>query len=509
MAKWLLNGTGFGSLALSLALVVPPAHAQMTFRPFANYPTGQNPQYVAVADLNNDGAPDAVVVNNTSGTINVLLNKHDGTGAFNPPATYSVGSSPSWAAIADVNADGKPDIVVSNMTSGTISVLLNNGDGTFQAASSYTVLPAGVTGTPSPASVAIGDVNNDGKPDVVVANTGMNNVSVLLNNGTGTFKASAVYAVGTAPDSIAVAKFTSGANIDILTANKSGRNISVLLGNGDGTFKAAKNTPSGYVPYGAIATDIDGDGKMDVVVCDNVGQASGVNILKGNGDGTFQKAVLYSGGQSPIALAVGDFNGDGREDVATANTGSQDVSLFLNAGSATFDAPSTLAAGATHLGIGVGDFDGDGSQDILLANTPSGVTVLLNVTASLTNFLIAPNTLLTGGSTVARVTLSRPAQPGGVLITLANDSPKIAWAPDTLLIAEGEKTGFFHVSTTAPNSGTVTITASCGGIDIPATLIVNPVPSGPLKADVNGDGKVDVQDIVAVARIVAGLDVMK
>lgn len=505
MARWLLNGIAFGSLSVSLALVVSPARGQITFSPLANYPTGQNPQYVAVGDLNNDGAPDAVVVNNTSGTVSVLLNKHDGTGSFNQPATYAVGTSPSWAAIGDVNGDGKPDIIVSNVTSGTISVLLNKGDGTLQAASSYNVLPAGVTGTPSPTAVAIGDVNNDGKPDVVVANSGTNNVSVLINNGQGAFTASAAYTVGNAPDSISLAKFTSGANVDIMTANKSGRNVSVLLGNGDGTFQAAKNTPAGYVPYSAIPRDIDGDGRMDVVVCDNMGQASGINVLKGNGDGTFQKAVYYVGGKSPIAVAVGDFNGDGRPDVATANTGTQDVSLFLNAGSATFAAPATLAPGVTHLGVAVADCDGDGNQDIILANTPSGVTVLLNITAYVQSVTLQPTTIVTGSSSTMTVSLTRAAPPGGVTVPILVSDTNLIWAPGTITIPAGQASATVHINANAPFVGTAVITAALGGASASATITVNPPPVVAGKGDMNGDGKIDIQDLEILARVIGGL----
>ncbi|HEY3412795.1 MAG TPA: VCBS repeat-containing protein [Armatimonadota bacterium] len=507
MARWLLNVIAFGFLSLSLAFVVSPAHGQITFSPLANYPTGQNPQYIAVGDLNNDGAPDAVIVNNTSGTVTVLLNKHDGTGSFNPPATYAVGNSPVWAVIGDVNGDGKPDIVVSNMASGTISVLLNNGNGTFQAPSSYSVLPAGVSGTPSPAAVALGDVNNNGKLDAVVANTGTGNVSVLMNNGAGVFTATTVYPVGAGPDSVALAKFTSGPNLDILTANKNGRNVSVLLGNGNGTFQAAINTPAGYVPYSAVPRDLDGDGKMDIVVCDNMAQASGVNTLKGNGDGTFQKAVLYSGGKSPIALAIGDFNGDGRPDVATANTGTQDISLFLNAGSTSFAAPATLAGGITHLGVAVGDFDGNGSQDLILANTPSGVTVLLNVTAYVQGVTLNPSSIATGSASTMTVTLTRAAPAGGLTVPIQVSDTRLIWAPGSITIPEGQSSSTVHITANPPYTGTAVITASLGGVAASATITVT-AASGGLKGDLNGDGKVDILDVLKLARVVGGLEVM-
>lgn len=507
MASRLLNGVAFGSLLVCLALCETPVYGQITFSPLANYPTGQNPQSVVVGDLNNDGAPDAVVVNASSNAVTVLIDKKDGTGSFNAPANYPVGTGPYSAVLADVNGDGKLDIITANMTAGTVSVLLGNGDGTFQAATSVYVLPAGVGGTPSPMAITAGDVNGDGKVDLIVANSGTNNVSVLFGDGRGGFTPTSTYAVGTSPDSVTLARLTSGPNLDIITANRSGHNISVLLSNGDGTFKTSVPWTAGYSPYAVVARDFDGDGKIDVAVCDNMSLGSGVEYLKGNGDGTFQKSVYFAGGKSPITMTVGDFNGDGKPDLATLNTGTLDVSLFMNNGAGGFAPAQTLAPGATHLGAGVGDFDGDGNQDLLLANAPSGLTVLLNVTTYVKEISLNPASVTTGDSSTVTINLTRSAPSGGVTVLLSTDRSDLVWIPANVVIPAGQSSATFRVSTTAPSTGTATIYASLTGVTVNAALVVNAVPPAPIKGDMDGDGKITIADVAILAKIAGGLDV--
>lgn len=507
MASRLLNGVSLVSLLVCLALCVSPVYGQITFSPLASYSTGQNPQSVVVGDLNNDGAPDAVVVNASSNTVTVLIDKKDGTGSFNAPTSFPVGTGPYSAVLADVNGDSKLDVVTANMTAGTVSVLLGNGSGSFAPAVPYNSLPAGVSGTPSPMAIAAGDVNGDGKTDLVVANSGTNNVSVLLGDGKGAFTATAVYAVGTSPDSIALARFTTGPNLDIVTANRSGHNVTVLLGNGDGTFQAGKSSGAGFSPYAVVARDFDGDGKMDVAVCDNMSLGSGVEYLKGLGDGNFAKSVYFPGGKSPITMTVGDFNGDGKSDLATLNTGTLDVSLFMNAGASGFAPAVTLSPGATHLGAAVGDFDGDGNQDLLLANAPSGLTVLLNVTTYVKDISLSPATLTTGDSTTVTINLTRSAPTGGVTVVLTTDKPDLVWVPANIVIPAGQSSTTFRISTTAPLTGTATIYASLTGVTVSTPLVVNATPPAAIKGDMDGDGKITIADVTMLAKIAGGLDV--
>jgi dienelactone hydrolase len=181
----------------------------------------------------------------------------------------------------------------------------------------------------------VGDFNGDGKLDLVVANTDSNNVSILLGNGDGTFQAPVEYAVGSNPVGVVVADFNGDTKLDIIVADScllcggNGPNfVSVLLGNGDGTFQAAVNYPVGSSgPYWVTAGDFNGDAKPDVAVAnENTGN---VSVLLGNGDGTFQAPLQYGTGPSPLGVTAADFNGDGRIDLAMADDGYSTVSVLL------------------------------------------------------------------------------------------------------------------------------------------------------------------------------------
>lgn len=465
-------------------------------------------QVVAVGDFNGDLAPDAVIANSTTASVSALLNKNDRTGAFRNPVTYPAGPNPTSVVVADVNGDSKLDIVVCNRAPGTISVLLGKGDGTFLPATAFPVLPldGGTAVSPSPSALAVGDLRGSGIPDIVVANNGTSNVSVLQGDGHGAFRATATYATGKNPNSIALASLTESGNLDIVTANTNGHNVSVLLGNGDATFEAAKNAPAGYVPYSVVTADFDGDGTMDVAVCDNMGLSSGVDLLLGNGDGTLKKAVLFPGGKSPVALSEGDFNNDGKPDLAMVNTGSQDISVFLNTGSGTFAPPLSVAPGTSHIGIAIGDFDGSGVAELIIVNSPSGITVVPAAPPTVREFSLAPPSIITGGRVMGTIHLTRAAPPDGVTVTLVSDRPDLVWVPQNVQVPSGASSLSLPVLATAPLTGTARITATTSSLSVSANLLVRPVPPSPPKGDLNNDGQVDMLDVEMLARIAEGLD---
>jgi hypothetical protein len=217
---------------------------------------------------------------------------------------------------------------------------LGNGNGTFGSAVNFAV------GT-NPRSVAVADVNGDGHPDLVVANGGSNTVSVLLGNGNGTFGSAVNFAVGTYPFSVAVADVNGDGRPDLVTPNEKDKTVSVLLGNGNGTFGSAVNFAVGKYPEWVAVADVNGDGRPDLVVADAGGKR--VSVLLGNGNGTFQSFVNFATGSVPVAVAVVDVNGDGIPDLIVANFQSASVSVLLgNRNAATHfkvNAPASVTAG--------------------------------------------------------------------------------------------------------------------------------------------------------------------
>jgi hypothetical protein len=387
---------------------------------------------VAVADLNGDGKPDIVVTNycgiNCTQGAAVLLGNGDGT--FQPAVTYNSGPYGESIVVADVNGDGKPDLVVMNECDnsgscsggGLIAVLLGNGDGTFQTARNY------YSGGVNPFSIAVADINGDGKPDLVVANRGDSNgntnngtVSVLLGNGDGTFQTAVDYASGGGfANSVAVADVNGDGYLDVVVANIcqtdgcSGNGpIGVLIGNGDGTFHTAVTYDSGTIsPQSVAIADVNGDGKMDIVVA-----GDSVAVLLGNGDGTFQTAVNYgSSAYGPQSLVIADLNGDGQLDLVVANN--PFTSVLLGNGDGTFQTAVNYGSGGDEPdSVAVADLNGNGQLDLVVANR-SGTAGQGNGTAG-----VLINTGTTGLATTL-VSSPNPSNPGQAVTFTATVTPQ-------------------------------------------------------------------------------------
>jgi Bacterial Ig-like domain (group 3)/FG-GAP-like repeat len=387
---------------LFLVFVTVSLPASSLFQPAKTYLSGgAGLSAIAVADVNDDGRLDLVISNYCAdyspcaeGNVAVLLGNGDGT--FQAAQTYlSGGSGAGGMALADLNRDGVLDIVVTNAcasggrcdgssNTGSVAVLLGNGDGTFKPAQTFTI------GAQSPGFLAVGDFNGDGKIDVATVNlcnfcTG-DQVSVLLGNGNGTLQSPQTYDLGGQPLGIAVGDVNGDGKLDLLVGGEG-----VFLGRGDGTFDPQPVSGAGWF---ATLADINGDGKLDLLqptACSNPPSCtkSGVGVALGNGDGTFQTLQNYSsGGSESDFVAVGDVNRDGKLDVFVANYASPRFGILLGLGDGTLSPVQLSNPGVgSQVSIAVGDLNGDGKPDLIVGIgdlnnevTTSGVGVLLNNT---------------------------------------------------------------------------------------------------------------------------------
>jgi hypothetical protein len=370
---------------------------------------GPGANAVVTADVNNDGTPDIVIATNAGVSVSIGL----GDGTFNPSSTYSTGSTVSFSnalAVTDLNGDGNLDIAITNMCLDTtgchgVGVLLGNGDGTFQSAIGYD------TGGLEAGGLAAGDVNGDGLPDLIVVNNCQSQTCVagtsdlLLNNGDGTFGTATQLLDSKGPSYLA--DMNGDGSLDVVTG------AGIMLNNGDGTFQP----PNQGVVAGAISitvADVNNDGLMDVVAA----VPTGVAVQVGNGDGTLQPARTFTtGGKNPLWVAVADFNGDNRPDLAVVNECSAlvkgscgttaTVGVLPGNGDGTFGVAVTFNTGG-NLGtsVAMADLDLDGKPDLVATNACTSGT-----NCNVGSFGVLINSFLS--TTTVKLTFTpSPALPG-------------------------------------------------------------------------------------------------
>jgi hypothetical protein len=351
-------------------------------------PVGRGAGFVAIADVNGDRRPDIIVANTENETVSVLLN--DGGRRFRPApgSPFAAGHLPNDIAIADMNGDGHPDLVIANHQSPYVTILLGDGTGAFRPAPAS---PYATGSYPHPHGVAVADFTGDGHLDVVVDSWGNNRVALIDGDGRGALVGTRqMFTVGKRPyERLRTADFNHDGHPDLVTTNLDDQTVTILLGDGNGAFTQAPGSPvaAGLAPWQVAIDDINGDGHPDLIVVPYERDVRdparmGVTVLLGDGSGRFTpmpgSPLALKGCSGPNAIAVGDLQGTGRRDIAIACATSATVVTFYPEPHGTFK-PVVVpnGTGPTWGGIAVADLDGDGKADIVVANNPEGAVRIL------------------------------------------------------------------------------------------------------------------------------------
>ena len=469
----------------------PTGAATTSYAPRRTFATGGFPWAVAVADLNSDGKPEIIVANFFGSSVSVLTNQ-TATGAtmasFSAQATFGTGSSPMSIAIADINGDGKLDILTADAGASDVAVLRNTtttGAATPSFAG-YLSLSAG--GAPS--SVASADLNGDGKPDIVVSNKNDGTVSVFQNTTTvataPTFAAPQILSVGSQPYGVAIADFNGDGKRDVVAANYGSNTVSILLNTttapGATLALAAQQTFDGGNPYAVTTADIDGDGKPDMIVV-VPGNSTAAVLLNTSGAAglNFASPMYLSVGGSPTAIATTDANSDGRVDIVSANGNSNSLSILLNSqiltnlagspatGTIVHDLIVTPSAGAN------GSISPSSPQTIAYgASTSFTVTPLPNYVATVTGTCggTLVGTSYTTAAITANCTVIASFAPVTHIVT-PSAAAHGSISPNTpQSIAYGTTTSF---TITADTGYSASVSGTCGGALVGATYTTNTI----------------------------------
>lgn len=341
---------------------------QLRFVRGLDHSVGELPSEVVLEDLSGDGALDAVVLNLIPQTLTTLIG--DGKGSFGPGRTVPTGAPTNAISALELTGDGKMDLV-GGRGDGTAAVYAGQGDGTFAAARTFKVGKSAVY-------AAAGDLDRDGRADLVVANQGGADLSVLLGRGGGDFAPAVSYAAEAGPTGVLVRDFDGDGKLDVFVGNQAARSASFLPGRGDGTLGAARSIESDIGAHQAAAADLDLDGKLDVAI--NNANSDSVSVFLNDGAGGFRAArvIKVCNGKSNQGLVAADLNGDAVPDLAVACLDTSGATILLGQGDGAFQAPRTLSLNDKQWAIASGDLNRDGKIDLLFTLEGRILGVMLN-----------------------------------------------------------------------------------------------------------------------------------
>ncbi len=468
------------------------------------------------ADLNGDGKADLVSANMSGNSITVLLANSSGGFTAASGSPVAVGAGPQSVAVADVNGDGKPDLIAANTTASTLTILIGDGTGRF------TATVGSPLATASPVSfLAVGDFNGDGKTDIATVNVGSDSVSILLGNGAGGFVAAtgSPFAVGLSPRSLAIGDLNIDGRLDIVVANYLGNSVTVLLGDGSGGFIATNSGPVavGASPASVLLLDLNGDGKPDIVTANAAD--NNLSLLAGDGLGGFTAFAGASPqtGTRPVSVAAGDFNGDGNVDLVAVNSADGSLTVLFGNGAGLFAASpgSPYSVGSAPSSLTVGDFNGDGKPEVATANSGDGtLSAFLNSLPSLTAaFPSLSFYAATGQTTIAAIPVRVTSATAGAVYAVRPEKSWLSATPasnatggatnvsisvSAASLSAGVYTGVVRFN--APNffgsatAVTLSVSTPSGNLQEAAAspFSTGTTPQAAAVADFNGDGNPDL-----------------